>query len=84
MSINKFEQKALNQINLNEGLIGTIAKFFLGSKFRASMQELEKMKKDDPTLKADIASFYQNYKSLRNQLDTICAKRPDLPTCKDR
>lgn len=84
MSINKFEQKALNQINLNEGLIGTIAKFFLGSKFRSSMQELEKMKKDDPTLKADIASFYQNYKSLRNQLDTICDKRPDLPTCKDR
>jgi|APGre2960657404_1045060.scaffolds.fasta_scaffold546216_2 hypothetical protein len=83
MSINKFEQKALNEINLNEGIIGAIAKFFLGSKFRASMRELEKMKKDDPTLKADLASFYQNYKVLRNQLDTICAKRPDLPNCKD-
>ena len=84
MSINKFEQKALSQINLNEGLIGALAKFFLGSNFRDSMKELEKMKKDDPTLKADVSSFYQNYKSLRNQLDTICDKRPDLPNCKDR
>jgi hypothetical protein len=64
MPTNKFEQKALKQINLNEGLIGAIAKFFLGSKFRASMHELEKMKKDDPELEAGLASFAQNYKII--------------------
>jgi hypothetical protein len=80
--MNKLEQKALQQINLNEGLLSLAAKFFLGSKFRDAMRELEKMKKDDPELKADMASFYQNYKILRKQLDTICKDRPDLPACK--
>ena len=64
--MNKLEQKALRQINLNEGLLSIVAKFFLGSKFRDAMRELEKMKKDDPELKANMASFYQNYKILRN------------------
>ena len=80
--MNKLEQKALRQINLNEGLLSIVAKFFLGSKFRDAMRELEKMKKDDPELKANMASFYQNYKILRNQLDTLCKDRPDLPGCK--
>jgi hypothetical protein len=61
MSINKFEQKALNQINLNEGLITKIAGFFLGSKFREAMKEIERMKKEDPELAAGMASLAQNY-----------------------
>lgn len=64
--MNKLEQKALRQINLNEGLISTIAKFFLGSKFRDAMREIEKMKKDDPELAAGLASFAQNYKIISN------------------
>ena len=44
--MNKLEQKALRQINLNEGLISLLAKFFLGGKFRDGMRELEKMKKE--------------------------------------
>jgi hypothetical protein len=74
MSINKFEQKALSQINLNEGLIGAIAKFFLGSKFRASMRELEQMKKDDPELKAGMASLAQNYKIIKQVSDKLEAE----------
>jgi hypothetical protein len=66
MSMNKLEQKALRQINLNEGLISTIAKFFLGSKFRDAMREIEKMKKEDPELAAGLASFAQNYKIISN------------------
>ena len=82
MPTNKFEQQALKQINLNEGLISAIAKFFLGSNFRKSMKELERMKEDDPELKADLASFYQNYKMLKNDLDDICKKYPNIPNCK--
>ena len=70
--MNKLEQKALRQINLNEGFVSAIAKFFLGSKFRNAMRELEKMKKDDPELKADMASLAQNFKmldDLRNRLE---------------
>jgi hypothetical protein len=36
------------------------------------MRELEKMKKDDPELKADMASLAQNFKmldDLRNRLE---------------
>lgn len=80
--MNKLEQKALRQINLNEGLISLLAKFFLGSKFRDGMRELEKMKKDDPELKAGLASFYQNYKMIKKDIDDICAKYPNLPNCK--
>jgi hypothetical protein len=82
MPTNKFEKKSLNEINLNEGLISAIAKFFLGSKFRTSMREAEKMKKDDPELKASLDSFYQNYKLLRKDLDNICKKYPNIPNCK--
>jgi hypothetical protein len=71
MSMDKFEQKALKQINLNEGLISQIAGFFLGSKFRNSMREIEKMKKDDPELEASLASFAQNYKVIRRMRDRL-------------
>jgi hypothetical protein len=71
MPTNKFEKKAMNQINLNEGLISAIAKFFLGSDFRKSMREMEKMKKDDPELKAGLASFAQNYKIIRDLRDRL-------------
>jgi hypothetical protein len=70
--MNKLERKAYRQINLNEGLVSVLAKFFLGSKFRDAMRELEKMKKDDPELKADMASLAQNFKmldDLRNRLE---------------
>ncbi len=80
--MNKLERKAYRQINLNEGLVSVIAKFFLGGKFRSAMSELEKMKKDDPELKAGLASFYQNYKLLRKDLEDICAKYPHFPSCK--
>jgi hypothetical protein len=84
MPTNKFEKKALNQIDLNEGLISTIAKFFMGSDFHKSMREVERMKQEDPSLKAGLASFYQNYKLLMKQLDTICKENPNLKNCKDR
>jgi len=80
--MNRLEKKAFRQITLNEGLISVLAKFFLGGEFRGAMRELEKMKKDDPELKADLASFAQNYKMLRKNLDDFCAKHPDLPNCK--
>jgi hypothetical protein len=82
MSFNKLERKALKQIDLNEGIVSSIAKFFLGSKFRNAMREVERMKHEDPELKADLASFYQNYKILRNELDRICTENPNLPNCK--
>ena len=71
MSTNKFEKKALSQINLNEGLISAIAKFFLGSKFRSAMHELEKMKNEDPELAAAMASFEQNYKIIQASHDRL-------------
>ena len=72
MSINKFEQKALRQINLNEGLLTKIAGFFLGSKFRDAMKEIERMKQEDPELAAGMASLAQNYdviRRMRNRLE---------------
>lgn len=74
MSSNKFEQKALKQINLNEGLISTIAGFFLGANFRKAMREMEKMKKDDPELKAGMASLAQNYKIIKQVSDRLEAE----------
>ena len=69
--MNKLERKAYRQINLNEGLVSVIAKFFLGSKFRDAMRELERMKKDDPELKADMASLAQNFKMLNKTVERL-------------
>jgi hypothetical protein len=69
--MNKLERKAYQQINLNEGLVSVIAKFFLGSKFRDAMRELERMKKDDPELKADMASLAQNFKKLNKTVERL-------------
>jgi hypothetical protein len=69
--MNKLERKAYQQINLNEGLVSVIAKFFLGSKFRDAMRELERMKKDDPELKADMASLAQNFKMLNKTVERL-------------
>jgi len=82
MPTNKFEQKALKQISLNEGLVTKIAGFFLGSKFRKAMKELERMKDDDPEFAAGMASLAQNYKTIDNMLDRLCKKHPDHPKCK--
>lgn len=82
MPTNKFEQKALKQINLNEGLLTKIAGFFLGSKFRKSMKEIERMKKDDPEFAAGMASLAQNYKIVEDMLDRLCKERPNHPNCK--
>jgi hypothetical protein len=69
--MNKLERKAYRQINLNEGLVSVIAKFFLGSKFRDAMRELERMKKDDPELKADMASLAQKFKMLNKTVERL-------------
>jgi hypothetical protein len=82
MSFNKLERKALKQIALNEGVVSKIAAFFLGKKFRSTMSELERMKKDDPSLAADLASFEQSYKIIQQAVDNICKRRPDHPACK--
>ena len=82
MSFNKLEQKALKQITMNEGIVSKIAAFFLGKKFRGTMQELERMKKDDPGLAADLASFEQGYKIIQQTVDSLCKRHPDHPACK--
>jgi len=82
MPTNKFEQKALKQINLNEGLVSKLAGFFLGSKFRKSMKEIERMKQADPEFAAGMASLAQNYKVVEDMLDRLCKKHPDHPNCK--
>ena len=82
MSFNKLEQKALKQITMNEGIVSKLAAFFLGKKFRGTMAELERMKKDDPGLAADLASFEQSYKIIQQSVDRLCKRRPDHPACK--
>jgi hypothetical protein len=67
---------------MNEGIVSKIAAFFLSKKFRGTMQELERMKKDDPGLAADLASFEQGYKIIQQTVDSLCKRRPDHPACK--
>jgi len=82
MSFNKLERKALKQIALNEGVVSKIAAFFLGKKFRSTMSELERMKKDDPSLAADLESFEQSYKIIQKSVDNLCKRHPNHPACK--
>jgi hypothetical protein len=66
------------------GMLSFITGLFFGKKYRDSMLELERMKKEDPELKKGLDNFYSNYQALNKQLDEICAKNPDLPNCRDR
>ena len=75
--MNKLEQKAIRQINLNESIMSKLADFFLGSKFRARMREINNMKAD-PELTASLSSLYQNYKIIENELENMYAQHPGL------
>ena len=82
MSFNKLERKALTQIAINEGVVSKIAAFFLSKKFSSTMKELERMKKDDPSLAADLESFEQSYKIIQQSVNNLCKRHPDHPACK--
>jgi hypothetical protein len=82
MSFNILERKALNQINLVEGIVSRIAAYFLSKRFKEEMKELEKMKKDDLGLAADLQSFEQSYKMIQQSIDNLCKRHPGHPACK--
>lgn len=66
------------------GMLSFITGLFFGKKYRDSMRELERMKKEDPELKKGLDNFYANYKALNKQLEEICSKNTDLPACRER
>ena len=82
MSINKFEHKALKQIEqVNEGILSSIAKLFLSKKVKRQYKSAYKIAKDDPELQSALADLENYHGRLNKILKTLCKRNPDHPKC---
>tara|TARA_B100001059_G_scaffold96872_1_gene96109 strand:- start:32917 stop:33183 length:267 start_codon:yes stop_codon:yes gene_type:complete len=77
MSTNKFEKRALNQINeLNEGLGLTLLKFFFKSKVKKAL----KIMKDDPEVQSAVQGIEYHGKELKKQIKDFEKKYGKKPS----
>ena len=83
MSTNKFERKALKQIEeVNEGLLSGIAKLFMSRKVRRQYKSAYKIAKDDPELQAAFQGLKYHHEKLKDLVDSFCDRFPDHKSCK--
>jgi hypothetical protein len=80
--MNKFERDALKQIDeLNEGLLGQIAKMFMARKVKRQYKKAYKIAKDDPELQSALADLEGYHERLNDILKGICKRNPNNPYC---
>ena len=73
------EDRMLDQINLNEGLLSTIFKSIVKQKVKRS---LVRKLKDDPELQAMLADLEKNRERVEDRLNKYCEKYPQSRNCK--
>jgi len=73
------EDRMLDQINLNEGLLGTLFKSIVKQKVKRS---LVRKLKDDPELQAMLADLEKNRERVEDRLNKYCEKYPQSRNCK--
>ena len=73
------EDRMLDQINLNEGLLGTLFKSIVKQKVKRS---LVRKLRDDPELQAMLADLEKNRERVEDRLNKYCEKYPQSRNCK--
>ena len=80
--MNKLERDTLNQIDeLNEGILGSIARMFMSRKVKSKYKKVYKIAKDDPELQSALADLEDYHGRLNKILKTLCKRNPDHPKC---
>lgn len=88
MSKNQLEKRQLDQINetselMSEGFIGNaLIRLIFGSRSKKILKMGVKAAKDDPELQATFSNFEKQYDQLLRDIDSLCKRNPDHPTCK--
>ena len=88
MSKNRLEEKQLRQINnthklMNEGFIAnSLIRLIFGSRSKKILKKAAKAAKDDAELQNAFINFEKQYDQLLKDIDTLCKRNPDHPTCK--
>ena len=77
--MSKFEKKALDKINLTEGLLKSILLTLTGSKFKKAIKALQSSRED---LKAQGYDLEAYSKEFERQIKNFCKENPKEPICK--
>lgn len=80
--MNKFEQKSLEQIYLNESLASILGRLFFGSKAKKTIKGAIKVMNKDPELKAAMADLRKHMERVEDLTLDICDRNPNHPACK--
>jgi hypothetical protein len=79
--MNKLERRALEQINMNEGVLASIAKLFMRRKIKSRYKKAYKLAKDDPELQAALIDLENHHERLNDIMKSLCSRNPDHPRC---
>ena len=80
--MNKLERDTLNKITeLNEGILGAIARMFATRKLKRQYSKAYKIAKDDPELQTALADLEDYHGRLNKILKNLCKRNPDHPKC---
>ena len=78
----KYEQDTLDKITeLNEGILGSIARMFMSSKLKSKYKKAYKIAKDDPELASALADLKGYHERVRNILKSFCERHPENKRC---
>ena len=80
--MNKLEKRIEENIQLNEGVLSSIAKLFLKRKVKRQYKKAYDIAKDDPELQSALADMETYHDRLNDIIKTLCKRRPDHPKCK--
>ena len=68
---------------LEEGIFsGIFAAIFAGTGLKR-LSQVNKLAKSDPEFKAALIDYAKQGNRVRDLIDTICSRSPDLPNCKN-
>jgi hypothetical protein len=82
--MNKLEKRILQQINLNEGVLASIAKLFMRRKVKNYYKTAYQLAKDDPELQAALIDLENYHERLNDIMKSLCDRNPDHPRCQKK
>ena len=78
----KYEQDTLDKITeLNEGILGSIARMFMSSKLKSKYKKAYKIAKDDPELQSALSDLQSHRKRVGDLFKKLCKRNPNHPKC---
>ena len=80
--MNKLEKHALQQINMNESVLASVAKLFMRRKIKKQYKKAYDLAKDDVELQTALIDLENYHERLNDIMKSLCSRNPDHPKCK--